>query len=239
MWRRSVQRIRDVASNVPTSSTGIASGKPCYRQLRERGLWRYNDRVDVRRAVAVIIVSGGMLAQSAPPSCPADRPVDDIVAEVHKQQSKGHHRNTNPFAEVTCVFGWCFDHSRTPPTIPEPAPQAEIPSGSSTVSSSKTPMDKCNDAMELALEAAHNVDVGDYAFAEKNYKGALLRYKDAVEEKPGDIAIRVRLGRVFEKLDQLSRAIEQYRAAQKLAGPKNWSDEANAALLRLQRAPRS
>ena len=210
--------------------------KPVFNNYSEA---EHNRRVQVRCAVAVVLLSASMLSQSSPPSCPADRPVDDIIAEVHKQQSKKHHRNTNLFSEVTCVFGWCFDHSRTPPTIPEPAPEAEIPSGSSAVSSSKTPMNKCNDAMELALEAAHNVDVGDSDFAEKNYKGALLRYKDAVAEKPGDIAIRVRLGRVFEKLDQLSQAIEQYKTAQKLTGPKNWSDEANAALLRLQGAPRS
>ncbi len=100
-------------------------------------------------------------------------------------------------------------------------------------------MDKCNDAMEMALEAAHNVDVGDYSFAEKNYQGALLRYSDAAEEKPGDAAIHVRLGRVFEKLNQLPQAIQHYQAAQKLAGPAKWSDEARAALLRLQRPPRS
>ena len=85
-------------------------------------------------------------------------------------------------------------------------------------------MNKCNDAMELALEAAHNVDVGDYAFAEKNYKGALLHYKDAVEEKPGDIAIRVRLGRVFEKLgpafagDRTIQGGAETRRAKELVG---------------------
>ena len=99
-------------------------------------------------------------------------------------------------------------------------------------------MNKCNDAMEIALEAAHNVDVGDYSFAEKNYKGALLRYQDAVEENPGDAAIHMRLARVFEKLDQLPNAIEQYKAAQKIAGPGKWSAEAEAALLRLERPPR-
>jgi tetratricopeptide (TPR) repeat protein len=88
--------------------------------------------------------------------------------------------------------------------------------------------------MEMALEAAHNVDVGDYSFEAKNYEGALLRYKDAVEEKPGDAAIHVRLGRVFERLGQLPQAIEQYKAAQELAGPAKWSDEAKAAVLRLQ-----
>ena len=86
----------------------------------------------------------------------------------------------------------------------------------------------------MALKAAHDVDVGDYSFAAKNYDGALLRYKDAVEEKPGDAAIHVRLGRVFEKLGQLPQAMEQYKAAQELAGPAKWSDEAKAALLRLQ-----
>jgi hypothetical protein len=33
------------------------------------------------------------VAQSKPPSCPADRPVDDIIAEVNKQQSKKTNRD--------------------------------------------------------------------------------------------------------------------------------------------------
>ena len=203
--------------------------------------WRYNDRVHVGCAVAVVILSAGMFAQSAPPSCPADRPVDDIITEVHKQQSKKNHRNPNPFPEVTCIWGWCRDHSRTPPTLPEPAPRAEIPTGdksSTSTSSSRIPVDRCNEAMEMAFEAAHNVDVGDYSFAGGNYRGALLRYQDAAEEKPGDAAILVRLGRVLEKLGQLPQAIEQYNAAQKLAGPEKWTEEARAALTRLQPPPR-
>ena len=89
--------------------------------------------------------------------------------------------------------------------------------------------------MAIALDAAHNVDVGDYYFGQKNYNGALLRYNDALEEKPGDTAIHVRLGRIFEKLNQLPQAIEQYKEAQKLAGPKKWSNEASSSLTRLQR----
>ena len=91
--------------------------------------------------------------------------------------------------------------------------------------------------MEKTLEAAHNVDVGDYYFELKNHNAALMRYRDALEAKPGDIAIHVRLGRVFEKLNQLPQAIEQYQAAEKLAGPQKWSDEAKSALLRLQHPP--
>ena len=187
--------------------------------------------MQVRCIVAFLIVSAGVLAQSPPAPCPAGRPVDDIIAEVKKQQSK---KNTRNFPQEVCTFGWCREPARTPPTLPEPASSVETPSTGNT-SSSKTPKDTCDEAMELALEAAHNVEVGDYYFQNKNYNAALLRYKNALKEKPGDPAIHVRLGRVFEKLNQLLQAIEQYQAAEKLAGPKRWSDEAHAALLRLQR----
>jgi tetratricopeptide (TPR) repeat protein len=172
--------------------------------------------------------------------------VDEIIAELNKQQAKKKHRNPNPLPNVICIWGWCRDHSSTPPTVPEPAPRAEKPSGDDTGSSGETsngesssriPVNKCDDAMEKALEAAHNVDVGDYSFENKNYQGALLRYKDADEEKPGDAAIHVRLGRVLERLGQLPEAIGQYKAAQELEGPQKWSDEAKAALLRLQQHP--
>lgn len=185
-----------------------------------------------------------MLAQSAPPACPAERPVDDIIAEIHKQQSNKKHRNSNPFPDVFCIGGWCRSRpsKHTPPTLPESAPRtpesappAKTPGeNESSSSSSRVPVDKCDDAMEMALKAAHDVEVGDYSFAANNYGGALMRYKDAVEEKPGDAAIHVRLGRALEKLRQLPQALEQYKAAQDLAGPAKWSEEAKAAVLRLQ-----
>lgn len=212
------------------------------QQLRGATSWRYNAGVHVRWVVAVVVVSAAMFAQSPPPSCPADRPVDDILAEVHKQQSKKKKRNTDPLPQVTCYWGWCIDHSTTPPTIPDPAPRVEMPSNntsSGNTNSGNIPVETCPDAMKMALQAAHNVEVGDYAFGEKNYDGALLRYNDALEEKPGDLAIHVRLGRVLEKLNQLPQALEQYKAAQKLAGPEKWFNEAKSALLRLQRPPSS
>jgi len=186
-----------------------------------------------------------MLAQSAPPSCPAERPVDDIITEVHKEQSKKKNRNANPFPNVECIFGWCRSGSskRTPPIVPESAPEstppAQTPGGNESSSSSRPPVDKCNEAMERALQAAHDVEVGDEYFEAKNYTGAGMRYKDAAEQKPGDVAIQVRLGRAFEKLGHLPQAIEQYKAAQELAGPKKWLDEAKAAALRLEHSPPS
>jgi hypothetical protein len=201
---------------------------------------RYNCGVYARWAVTVVVLSAGMLAQSMPPSCPAERPVDDIITEVHKQQSSKKHRNSNPFPDVICIWGWCRDHSRkqTPPTFPEPAPEtappAKNPGENDGTSSSRIPVDKCDEAMEQTLKAAHDVEVGDYSFSTDNYGGALMRYKDAAEEKPGDAAIHVRWGRALEKLGQFPEAMEQYKAAQELAGPKKWSDEAKAALTRLE-----
>ena len=190
-----------------------------------------------RSALIVVLSSAGMLAQSAPPACPAGRPVDELIAEIHKQQSHKKHRNTNPVPDAICVFGWCHDRSsaRTPPTLPEPAQQAKTPGSTESSSSSSVPEDKCNQAMEMALKAAHDVEVGDYSFETKNYAGALQRYQDAAQEKPDDSAILVRQGRAFEKLGQAPQAIEQYKTAQDLPGPARWSDEARAALVRLQK----
>src|ERR1039458_5549671 len=84
---------------------------------------RYNGRVQIGRATAVVIVSATMFAQSVPPECPADRPVDDIIAQVRKEQSKRKHRNADPSPTIHCSWGWCIDISETPPTFPEPAPR--------------------------------------------------------------------------------------------------------------------
>jgi tetratricopeptide (TPR) repeat protein len=144
-------------------------------------------------AVAVIVITAAVHAQSAPHPCPADRPIDDIIGDIHKEQSNKKHRNKNPLVGPM----------RTPPTFPEPAPQVKIPT-------------KAN--------------------GRQNYSGALQRYNDAAEEKPEDLAIHVRLGRAFEKLGQLPDAIQEYKSAHDLAGPQKWSDEAKAALIRLQPA---
>ena len=193
-------------------------------------------RVLVRCLGAVLILCASLVAQAPPVPCPADLPVDAIIAKQGEQQSKMKHRNKNPLPEVICVFMWCFDARRTPPPLPPTFPPAETAPGAAAadVSSSKTPADSCNRALEMALEAAHNVVVGDYYFEKKNYAAALLRYQDAVQQKPEDAAIHVRLGRVFEKLNQLPEAITHYAAAEKLATPKTWSQEAHTALARLQ-----
>jgi tetratricopeptide (TPR) repeat protein len=194
---------------------------------------RVNSEVmNVRFAIVVAALCAEMIAQTPPSTCPADRPVDDISTEIKKQQSK---RNKNLLPAIVCVWGWCHESGRTPPTFPKPAPRVETPDTTQAgeVSSSKTAVDRCNEAMELALEAAHNVEIGDDYFQGKNYKAALWRYTEALEQKPSDSAIQVRLGRVSEKMNDVPQAVEHYRAAEKLVGPENWAQEARSALRRL------
>jgi tetratricopeptide (TPR) repeat protein len=103
-------------------------------------------------------------------------------------------------------------------------------------SSSKSDAERCNEAMELALQAAHNVDVGDLQFEEKHYAAALSRYEEAAQEKSGDAAIHVRIGRVQEKLHDDAKAIEQYTTAVQIGTPDKWTSEARSALARLNSA---
>jgi tetratricopeptide (TPR) repeat protein len=166
--------------------------------------------------------------------------VDDIITEIHKQSKKKSHK-LDPLPDVICVWGWCRDRSKkeTPPTLPAPPTQPDTTgTNDSGISSSRRPEDECQNAMELALEAAHDVEVGDYYFSQKNYDGALMRYKNAVEDKPRDAAIHVRLGRTFEKSGKLPEAVQQYKEAQEIAGPEKWTDEAKTSLVRLEQHPR-
>jgi tetratricopeptide (TPR) repeat protein len=178
-------------------------------------------------------------AQSSAPPCPADRPVDEFIAEI-RAQSKQKARNKNPLPDDICVFGWCGRAKRPHSNKPQPpkeisdTQQPSAGDGPGDYSSSKKPDAKCDRAMEVALSAAHHVEVGDSYFEEKKYRAALLRYTDALAEKPGDAAIHVRLGRVLERLNEIGKAIEHYQEAQKLGGPAKWSEEATAALVRLR-----
>ena len=166
------------------------------------------------------------------PTCPAEKPIDEILAEIYKQNPKRAARNRNPLPDNICIFGWCRGTGKTPPIVEKP-PSVEHGDPTKDVATDSA-ADKCRAAFERTLHAAHNVDVGDYNFEEKNYRGALSRYQEALDDKPRDTAIHVRLGRTYEKLNEVPKAIEQYEAATKLETPEQWTKEAREALARLK-----
>ena len=196
---------------------------------------RYNRAMWMRYGIGVLVLCAAVLAQTPSASCPSDRPVDEIIAEIQQQQSKKASRNRNPLPDNMCIAGWCRRSAKTPPIIPDQGPTVAPPAPNGATSSSKPAMDKCDDAMERTLTAAHDVEVGDYYFAEKNYKAASFRYEDALKNKSEDAAIHVRLGRANEKLKNTARALEAYQAGAKLSGPEKWIEEARSGVARLQR----
>jgi tetratricopeptide (TPR) repeat protein len=200
-----------------------------------------------RFLIALLLLGTAAFTQQQAIECPADRPVDDLITEIHKSQSKKTNRNKNPLPTNGCIFGWCVGSAKTPPTFPQPTtnPETRSPADTSspsngstptpsTGSTSKTDFERCREALDRALQAAHNVEVGDLQMEEKHYSAALSRYQEAAEEKPNDAAIEVRVGRAFEQTKDPSQAAEHYAVAAKLGTPEKWAKEAQAALGRLK-----
>lgn len=85
-------------------------------------------------------------------------------------------------------------------------------------------------------KAAKDVEVGDYYFKRKNYKGALERYKDALIYKPNDAVANFRLAECEEKMGSSSDAISHYEAYLKILPAGPFAGDARKALDRLKSA---
>src|SRR5438552_9504736 len=65
-------------------------------------------------------------------------------------------------------------------------------------------------------KAAKDIEVGDYYFKHKNYRGALERYKDALTYKANDAVANFRLAECEEKVNSPSDAVQHYQAYLKI-----------------------
>ncbi len=161
-------------------------------------------------------------ATPSPVPC-KDRSVDEYLTEMHKRQ-----RNKNPFPENACILGWCRhpgapgdDPVSNPPQAP-PVATAEVPKAPSGESSSQAGRAGAGDELRGTtlydpIAGARNVDAGDYYFSQKNYRAALSRFQEGLQDKPDDAAIHLRLARTWEKLNDPIKAYEHFDAALLLA----------------------
>ena len=184
-------------------------------------------------------------AQPQPDTCYKDRSVDDYIVELSKLKTK--HGSHNPLPNYVCIFGLCshppggpdVDHPAPPPATPQP--QTDKPAGDRPVlndreSTSKTAVTGLAESNYDPIAAAEDADVGDYYFKDKNYRGALMRYLSAIEKKPGDAAIHLRIGRAFEKLGDNERAYLAYDSTVKLDPAGKSAAEAKQGMERLRPA---
>jgi tetratricopeptide (TPR) repeat protein len=85
-------------------------------------------------------------------------------------------------------------------------------------------------------KAAKDVEVGDYYFKRKNYRGALERYKDALIYKPNDAVANFRLAECEEKIGNSADATQHYEAYLKILPEGPFAADARKALDRLKAA---
>jgi tetratricopeptide (TPR) repeat protein len=83
-------------------------------------------------------------------------------------------------------------------------------------------------------KAAKDIEVGDYYFKRKNYRGALERYKDALVYKPNDAIANFRLAECEEKMGNSRDATQHYEAYLKILPEGPFAADAQKALERLQ-----
>ena len=85
-------------------------------------------------------------------------------------------------------------------------------------------------------KAAKDIEVGDYYFKRKNYKGALERYKDALVYKPNDAVANFRIGECEDKIGNSADAAQHYEAYLKILPEGPFAADAKRALERLKTA---
>lgn len=201
------------------------------------------------RPLAVVFLiawTAGAAAQQGQPSVPAppvpckDRSVDEYIVEIHK-----HTRNKNPLPSDVCIFAWCphpegskpgpSDGSKPQPPqgAPEQAPKTPAGESSSQPGNAGASAELRGTSLYNPIEAARNVEAGDYYFGRENYRAALSRFQEALQDKPDDAAIQLRLGRTCEKLNLGEEAYEHYDAALILAPQEPSAQPAKAGLDRL------
>ncbi|MBI2677729.1 MAG: hypothetical protein HYX28_03005 [Candidatus Koribacter versatilis] len=183
--------------------------------------------------------------------CYKDKGIDEYIAELQKlQKKKGTH---NPLPNNVCIFGWCKNAGAGPAeTKPKSGPKAEEaeerPQADTRASRPVDDVESSSKKEDLGIAttpaaeistydpigAARDADVGDYYFHENNYRGALMRYSDALKEKPGDAGVHLRLARGWEKLGAAERAYLEYDAVVKLEREGKSASEAKDGMARLR-----
>lgn len=120
-----------------------------------------------------------------------------------------------------------------PKTPPKPVAASQAQIGES---SSRTNIDLGQPycTADTVLAAEHDVDVGDFSVRDKNYRGAEMRYRSALEQLPDDPIATLHLARLLEKLGRNSEALAFYQNFMLWSPTGKEAEEAQNAIKRLQ-----
>ena len=84
-------------------------------------------------------------------------------------------------------------------------------------------------------KANKDIQVGDFYFKRKNYKGALERYKDALYYKQNDAVATFRMGECEEKMGNKAEAKRYFEQYLKILPDGPLAKEAHASLAKLEK----
>jgi tetratricopeptide (TPR) repeat protein len=160
-----------------------------------------------------------------------------------------HQRNKNPLPSDICIFAYCphpkvqtTDPVSHPPQAP-PAPAAGTPEQTPKTPAGESSSQPGNAGASAELrgtslynpiEGARNVEAGDYYFSRENYRAALSRFQEGLQDKPDDPTIHLRLGRAYEKLGDIAAAYEHFDATLILSPEGPGAKQAREGLERLR-----
>ncbi len=82
-------------------------------------------------------------------------------------------------------------------------------------------------------KAEKDVEVGDFYYSQKNYKGAESRYAEALEYKPNDAEATYKLALAKEKLGEKEDALASYQSYLKILPDGPRAKDAEKAIERL------
>jgi tetratricopeptide (TPR) repeat protein len=102
------------------------------------------------------------------------------------------------------------------------------------------PGDSNSDVQEFhpwnPYKANKDIQVGDYYFKRKNYKGALDRYKEALYYKQNDALATFRVGECEEKMGNKAEAKKYFEQYLKILPDGPLAKEAHASLAKLEKS---
>jgi tetratricopeptide (TPR) repeat protein len=82
-------------------------------------------------------------------------------------------------------------------------------------------------------EFAKDMEIGDFNFKDKNYRGAELRFRDALNYKPDQPDATFKLAESLNRLDKNDEAKQKYQAYLKVQPDGPYAERARIALQRL------
>jgi tetratricopeptide (TPR) repeat protein len=184
----------------------------------------------VSLVVAAVLIAGSC---SVPAVLAQDKDDDGPSVSSQRQQGpstkKSKDDNSGRDTEVSSSKDTRIDLS-PPKDDAKNHPQ----SGAAIVDSEEQPSDTGEMHPWDPHRAAKDVEVGDYYFKRKNYRGALERYKDALTYKPNDATANFRLAECEEKTGNMSDAVQHYQAYLKILPEGPFATDAQKALERLK-----